>query len=97
MECEQMGDRAVPDDNNQRLANEHGTRTALLLHQRTRFVRREARTDCESRSYLGGFLPRTGATDLGDATVPGYERQDGGAVGTRRSECTCCEVGSARR
>jgi hypothetical protein len=31
----------------------------FLLYQRTRFVRREAGTNRESRCYLGGFLPRT--------------------------------------
>ena len=64
-----MGDRAVSDDNNQRLANELGTSTAFLLHERTGFIRSEARTDSEPRRDLGGVLSKN---DGGCPVTPPY-------------------------
>ena len=56
MECEQMGDRTVPDDNDQRMAGQFRASAPFLLHERTRFIRSEARADRQSGRDLGGVL-----------------------------------------
>ncbi len=72
-----MGHRAVSDDNNQWLANEFGTSTPFLLHQRTGFVRSQAWADGEPRRHLSSVLQRTSPFRAGVAAVTGYTRQDG--------------------
>jgi|GEM_PF-4738892 len=57
MECEQVGDRAVPDDNDQRLADELRAGAAVLLQERTGFIRSEARADGESWGDRRSVLP----------------------------------------
>src|SRR6185369_11096532 len=69
MEREQVGDRALPDDHDQRVADGFGFRASLLLHLGTRFLCGKTRSERESWCDLRGFLSRTTSRDTNHAAT----------------------------